>query len=151
MFDEWRKRRELKKQLASLKKKEAAVRRALDDFDSPEYHSPRELPELGYDIRFCEQELDKLETTRLVRNALRLGIQIPEEESWWEEDESEAGDGSYKPYDYLTQVGKENVSRLIRDERRKNVEWWVKVITPILSALIALLGLIVALVSVSRK
>jgi multisubunit Na+/H+ antiporter MnhB subunit len=33
---------------------------------------------------------------------------------------------------------------MIRKERRENVEWWVKVLGPILSLIVGVLGLLVA-------
>lgn len=102
-----------------------------------------------------QRELAELDTNQLVRKAGRRGIQIPDNENWWREDETFEGreilNGVYEGKFYLTEFGKAGVSRLIQDDRRKSIEWWVKILTPVLSALIALLGVIVALVSVSRK
>jgi lipopolysaccharide export LptBFGC system permease protein LptF len=154
MFNEWKKRRELKKQIASLKEREAKSR-ALTDKNSPEY-DPEAKPEIhGYNISYLQQRLADLETNRLMHKARKLGIQLSQTPSWWEMDESaepeQMPDGSYSGKFYLTKIGKVGVSKLIREEKRKNVEWWVKIITPILSAIIALLGLLVGLVSVSKK
>jgi hypothetical protein len=154
MFDERRKRRELKRQIASLKEREAKSR-ALTDKDSPKY-DPEAEPELhGYNIIYLQERLADLETEQLMRKARQLGVEVQQKESWWWEDESFEGqmlpDGTWEGKYYLTEIGKAGVSRLIREERKKSIEGWVKIITPILSAVIALLGLIVALVSVSRK
>jgi hypothetical protein len=98
-------------------------------------------------------QLVELETDRLVKKAQRMGIEIPRKDNWWWEDETFDGpmisNGVYEGKFYLTEWGKAGVSKLIREERRKSIEWWIKVITPILSAIIALLGLIVALVTVA--
>lgn len=150
MFNEWRERRELRKRIASLKKEEAARQSisAYDYFNEPE-HKPEEMPiELKLLLHRSERELDELETSRLVRKARRRGIKFPSESSWWYEDNDYEG----REVHYLTDIGKAGVSRLIREDRRASFEWWVsKVIVPLLTALISVLGLIVALVSVSKK
>jgi hypothetical protein len=152
MFDEWGKRRELKKRIASLKKEEAAFR-ANADAEPPEdpWQPPKPLPEeLNFALGSAKRQLEDLETDLLVRKARRLGIEIPNTRSWWWDD-SDYVDSPEDVSFLLTDIGKAGVSRLIREDRRKSIETWVKIITPILSALIALLGLIVALVSVSKK
>jgi lipopolysaccharide export LptBFGC system permease protein LptF len=57
----------------------------------------------------------------------------------------------YAVTDWLSDAGGIGAAKLIRQERRTNAEWWVKIVTPLLAALISLLGLVVALVTVSRK
>lgn len=71
-----------------------------------------------------------------------------EEPTWWRDD-SENGEEAVLRW--LSEKGRQGVSNLIRDERRKNWEWRIKVITPILTILIGILGLIVALVSLLTK
>jgi hypothetical protein len=158
MFDEWRERRELRKKITSLRKKEAKFRAKMDGSfaDDSDESKPETIPiSVSYKLSSSVIQLDKLESERLLRKANSLGIEFPKASDWWWEDDDagkfspdgETWEGKY----YLTDIGKAGVSKLIREERRKNVEWWVKIITPILSAIIALLGLIVALVSVSKK
>jgi multisubunit Na+/H+ antiporter MnhB subunit len=51
----------------------------------------------------------------------------------------------FAPLDwYLQENGQRTVGKLIRKERRENVEWWVKVLSPILSLIVGILGLLVA-------
>ena len=158
MFDEWKKRRELRRRIASLKEKEAEYQRRLDNYykfrppDSPEKpQKPEPLSfTLSLNLNVAKLELTGLETERLLRKARRLGIEFPEASNWWFDDSEVEADPD-KVHFYLTPIGQSGVSRLIREERRKTIEWWVKIITPILSAVIALLGLVVALVSVSKK
>src|ERR1044071_3536605 len=121
MFDEWKQRRELKKRITELQGLEAKSRlRANSD-------SPESVPELhGFEISVRQRQLAELETNRLVRKASRLGIQIPQQESWWWEDEAfegeTIGDAVYTGKYYLTEFGKVGVSKLIREERRKTIE-----------------------------
>jgi hypothetical protein len=105
-----------------------------------------------------EREILKREardTAQLEKEALALGVDIPKNKEWWWDDsdqyEGPIDQMEYAVSYYLTEQGKAGVRRLIRDEKRKNIEWWVKIITPLLAALISLLGLVVALVSISRK
>jgi hypothetical protein len=153
MFDEWKKRRKIKKRLASLKEQEA-ISNAQTDIYSPEYNPEAKPVMVGFEIGSLQRGLADMETNRLTTKARRLGIQLPPEKNWWLEDEMFEGeiiDGVYEGKYFLTEAGMAGVSKLIREERRRSIEWWVKIITPILSAAIALLGLIVALVSVSKK
>jgi hypothetical protein len=106
---------------------------------------------LQSEVRSLKVRLDELETERLIGKAQRLGIEIPKKEGWWWDDldyVSSPDDVSF----YLTDVGKAGVSKLIREERKKSIEWWIKtIIVPLITALISVLSLIVALVSVSSK
>jgi hypothetical protein len=140
MFDEWKERRKLRREIALLQKEESAQ----GEFSNDEGWAIRRV-KLG--VR--KLRLDAIETERLVGKAQRLGIELPRKPEWWWDNSEQVGpeDASY----YLTDVGKAGVAKLIREERRTNIEWWVKVVTPILGALISLLGLVVALVSVSNK
>lgn len=153
MFDEWKKQRELRRRINSLKERET-ISRARTDSNSPKYNPEAKLEVHGYEIGSLQRQLAELETDRLVRKARWLGVEIPQKEGWWWEDETFEGEvinGVYRGRFYLTEFGKVGVYKLIKEERRKSIDWWVKIITPILSALIALLGLIVAIISLSRK
>ena len=149
-FAERKQGRRLRREIASLKEQQAKALAPLDG----ESNLRRKLPPHAFKIATMQLELAELDTNRLVRKARRRGIQIPHSENWWWEDETFEGEtfnGVCEGRFYLTESGKAGVSRLIQDDRKKSIEWWVRIITPVLSALIALLGVIVALVSVSRK
>lgn len=99
-----------------------------------------------------------IESEVLTNQARSLGIEIPNRKDWWFDDydeQIEAGVPSELLDDvgsqWLSSTGRLMVSSMIRKERRQSVEWWVKIITPLLAAIISLLGLVVALVTVSRK
>ena len=153
MFDEWRKRRELRKKIAQLTELEA-LSRARTDKKSAEYDPEAKREFHGYEIGCLHYQLADLETDQLVRRARWWGIQIPQNQSWWMEDEGFEGElinGVRQGKFYLTEFGKAGVSKLIQDERRKSIEWWVTVvIVPILSTVIGVLGLLVAYVAVSK-
>lgn len=149
MFDDWRKRRALRRKIASLKE-EVAERRVVSYYASlgePERRETLIPVALKDAISHSQRELAALETDRLMRKARRRGIQFPKEPSWWWEDTDYNGNDVF----YLTDVGIAGASRLIREDRRATIEWWTKIIVPLLTTLISILSLLVALVSVSRK
>lgn len=158
VLDEWRKMRKLRKEIASLEAEEAALRSGRDSGEPPD--APATAEEYGrnatiLNLNHLSVQLAELETKRLVRKARRLGIHIPRDAGWWWEAETVARvtpHGTYEGTYYLTDAGKSGISKLIREERKKSVGWWVtNVIVPLLTAIISVLGLIVALVSVSKK
>lgn len=103
------------------------------------------------DLAMQRFRLTVFDTAALTRKARELGVEIPRNNTWWYNDND---DGSLPPEDvsyYLINLGKTAVKKLIREERRKNIEWWVKILTPVLGALISLLGLIIALITVLRN
>jgi hypothetical protein len=51
----------------------------------------------------------------------------------------------------LTPEGRVLLKRAIRADRRNNLEWWIKMITPILAAATGLLGVLIGLIAVLRK
>jgi hypothetical protein len=158
MFDERRKLRKLRKKIALLEEEEFSLRAGRDIGEHPD-DVPAKVEQYGrnaiiINLNHLSIQLAELETNRLVRKAQRLGIEIPRTDNWWWEDEkvAEVINGEYHGKYYLSDIGKAGVSKLIRDEKRKSIEWWIKtVIVPLLTVLISALGLIVALVSISKK
>mgnify|MGYP003580614802 CR=1 FL=1 len=88
---------------------------------------------------------EQIESGFLLLKAHSLGIEYPTQEDnpkWWNSNVADA---------WLSEHGQIRLNKLIKDERRKNIEWWVKVITPLLGALISLMGLVIALITVLKK
>jgi len=67
---------------------------------------------------------------------------------WWRDD---SDNGEERVVRWLSEQGRQGVSNLIRDDRRQTWEWRIKVITPILTILVSILGLIVALITLLSK
>src|SRR5690242_18287898 len=87
------------------------------------------------------EQLDRLTSRYLVSKATKLGIDIPKE--CWHYVSNPDFPG-FAPLDwYLQESGQRTVAKLIKKERRENLEWWIKVITPILSLIVGILGLLV--------
>lgn len=147
MFDEWRERLQLKREIASLEK-ELAEEMIVAKYAGTDSDSLQPSP-LRRHLYSRKQQFDAIETGRLMRKVLRLGIELPSKSKWWWDNLDEEGPDNFNSF--LTDVGKAGVSKLIREERRKNIEWWVKTLTPLFGALISLLSLLIALISVSKK
>ena len=140
MFDEWRERRRLRRQLAEI------ARRYKPRLSAAQNEEEREAIEGE-----CESEqvapfilLEMLETDRLLRKARRLGLEFKSDHNWWAENE-------ITEQRWLSRLGDSRLRKLIRDERFNIAEKWVKILVPVLTALISVLSLIVALVAVSRS
>jgi hypothetical protein len=97
-----------------------------------------------YAERFAQDaELLRVESRLAFLEAKNLGIDLRGEEhpDWWLDGES----------DELSETGLGAVSRMIREERRRTAEWWIKVVTPVLALLVSLFGLLVAAVSLAVR
>jgi len=98
------------------------------------------------DLEPLQEELDRLTTKQLIRRAAQANIEIPKESWHYVKDPDFPG---FMPLDwYLKEPGQRTVQKLLKKERRDNIEWWIKVLGPILSLLVAILGLIVAALTI---
>ena len=150
MFDEFRECRNLQREISVLEKKTAGWDWRAAEWFGKDSEQTKEQEKLQNKLYSLKQRLDAIETERLTKKALQLGIELLPNRTWWWDDLDYVSSPDEATF-YLTDIGKAGVSKIIREERRKNIEWWVKTITPILGALISLLGLVVALISVSKK
>lgn len=145
MFEDRRKRRELRQALGSLREAENRAK----------YGSDKQALEQARRDRYrAERNLTQFDESRLLDNARKLGIEVPtptQKPSWYDDDNDDGNVPSYAVSYWLNRTGRLGVAKLVRDERRKSIEWWIKIATPLLGALISLLGLIVALVTVAKK
>ena len=147
MFAERRRRRELISQITEVK----GQLMLLNDLND-RHEWQRE--ELRSNLFQLTQGLDTFESNLVMRNARRLALEIPshdEQPTWWTDN---SGDPTVPPNSisrWLSATGRVRVSKLVQEERRKSVEWWVKIVAPILAALISLMGLLVALITVLRN
>jgi hypothetical protein len=88
-----------------------------------------------------------LESDGLLNKAEELGIEFPPgKKSWWFDDLDFKDPDSYRSY--LTDAGKAGVAKLIRDERKKNAEWWVKTVVSVITALTGLVGTLIGIFAV---
>jgi len=97
--------------------------------------------DLREQMALYRRQLEEVESQLLIEKANGYGIDIPPTADWWSED-----------VEHLSAKGRLMVGRLVQAEKRKNIEWWVKVISPFLSYVITILGLLLALlVVIGRK
>jgi hypothetical protein len=102
-------------------------------------------PENREKLITCRIRLEQVESALLLLKANQLGLEYPthsQKPDWWTEDESEP---------YLSEQGRIGINKLIRQETRQKIDWWIKTVTPLLGALISLIGLIIALVTVLKN
>jgi hypothetical protein len=142
MFDYWRKKRRLLKQIAAHDEKysDFEVRDKNDD----DYQRTSVLA--GIERRYYEDQLGYLETQRLHDKAERLGISVLEEMprddiSLWVHTHN---------YLYLTDEGKVRLIRLISERRFELAKKWTDLLAPILSTIISLLALAISIIALYR-
>jgi len=141
MFDEWREARALKREIDLLEKE----RLALDPVTNQQ-----ELTRIAIKISDRQQRLAVIDTDRILLKVRQLGIELPTgKESWWWDDMDYVGPDDYRSY--LTDIGKSAVSKLIKEERRKNLEWWVKIVVTLITALTGLVGALIGVFSLLKK
>jgi hypothetical protein len=94
-------------------------------------------------------------TDGLTCELLRRGIEPPRGHGmWW--DDSEDHGGTIEEIEaatmfYLTDKGQAAARRLIREDRRKNIEWWVKVIGSIAALVTGLLGALIGVIALLKR
>lgn len=140
MLAYWRERRRLQRQIGGVVRRyEPKLEAATDEKQRVAIHKER-----GSELDITLLHLELLETGTLIESARRLGIE-PEYDSGWlhEREITEKG--------WIHNTSYAKLRKLVRDERLSIAEKWIKVIVPVLTALVSLLGLLVALVTVIRK
>lgn len=124
---------------------------------NPNRQTEAQLRELRPGLRLAERNLEQFESRLLVKEAHRRGLVISKDADWWTNDRLDyEGHGFEEQFindmytTWLSEIGQAMVTRLIADDRKKNIEWWMKIVIPLLTLMISLMGLIVALVTVAR-
>ena len=139
ILDEWRERRRLRRELAEITGRYSSRLKAANEEEREAIVNERESEMAGPYIL-----LEMSETDRLLRKVRKLGIDYKSESTWWVENE-------ITEQSWLSNVAHAKLRKLIRDERFNIAEKWVKILVPVLTAVISILGLIVALVSVIKS
>lgn len=145
-LQEWRERRVLLREIKQLKKSYTAKKDTVQAQGKSQLLSAH-MSEL-VDIKL---KLKQLETKQINRRATKLGIKIPtdDKEVWYTQMVS--GEDGPEAVAVYSQEGKRRMGRLIRDERRSNVEFWIKILSPIIAALTGLTGAIIGLLAFLKK
>lgn len=85
-----------------------------------------------------EAELAQLETDLRIEKAGFWSVEIPDTPEWWQRNPWNSGRT-------LTHRGVVVADRLIRDERRATVKWWVEAVTQVGTTIIGVIGALIAL------
>jgi hypothetical protein len=96
-----------------------------------------------------------IETDILIAELQRRGISLPVGSEFWFDDlEHQSGtleEIELSTRSYLTPAGKAEANYQIKLDRRRNVEWWVKIIGQVGALLTGLLGALIGLLAIIRK
>lgn len=90
------------------------------------------------ELALIDRELEVIDSKILLETAERYGLELQPKADWWSDEDVEV----------LSNKGRYVVRRLVRDERRRNIEWWVRVVSPFLGYLVGLMGLLIALLTI---
>jgi hypothetical protein len=130
MFEDWRERRRLRREIAGIERRyRSRLHAAATDED-------RELIEGERDSELVSPQmlLEIIELEQLTTKARGLGL-----------------DYSAKSGSHDTSDANAKLRKLIRDEQLNMAERWVKILVPILTVLVGPLGLLVALITVLKS
>lgn len=134
MFDDWKKRRALKRELREIDKFYESNFRAAKTLE--DYLPVRSV----YDAETGEilRELSVYETRKMRQRADKWGIDLPpfDSDDDWEKH-------SWTGHLSLTQAATAKVNRKIGEAKLTYWERWAKILVPILSLLVAILALLV--------
>ena len=94
-------------------------------------------------------------TDRVCGELVRRGIDPPRGHGMWWDDMEDHG-GTIEEIEvatnlYLTEKGEAAAKRLIREDKRRNLEWWIKVIGSIIAFVTGLLGALIGVIAVLKK
>lgn len=131
LLSDWRKKRNLRNQIDKVERQYLATFDTNNEDERSLFFQA--VDEDTWDLR---RKLSWLEEKPIRRTAQRLAIDIQKE--WLGTDEEE---------NRLSSTGRVKLCLLIRQKRRENIEWWVKLFTPIITVLTGLLAALVALLA----
>jgi hypothetical protein len=129
ILQEWKERRRLRGKIKRFPKRLAHI---VAPSGSEEYKK------VFKEFEALNKSLEYLETIKLERAAMRLGIDIPYDKEGW----SRKIQIIFTVIPVLTERGRAGVRKMIRDERFKTTEQWIKILLPILALIVAILSLL---------
>lgn len=147
MLDNWKKRRSLQKQTKTITEA-LAIARAEKERDL------KVVQELQSKLLSLNRRSNRFEGDLLLKEARRRGIDVPRRSGWWANNAEEFQNSSIPSQElddliewWLTETGRYAVFRLIKLDKRANLEWWLKVI----AALTGLGGTAIGIISVLKR
>jgi len=102
-----------------------------------------------FERSYPEIDLEKLETKRLVDQAIRLGVPFPEDDEW-EHDTRTIREGMIIET-YLLPPARTAFSARLSQARRHLVKDWVAIVAPILTVTFSLVALIVSIIALYKS
>ena len=138
-WQDWRLRRKHEKELAEL---QATYAPAIEKLRGSE----RQMEIAAYfsECQFPQAELDILDTKYLEAKARALGIEIPKDKEWWDDDD-------YHQSRFLTDTGKTRLTKLIRQEKWERRKRLMDIAAVLVPALTGLLGTLIGVLSFLQK
>jgi hypothetical protein len=98
---------------------------------------------------------EAVETETLIAELQRRGISPPcGSEFWFDDVEEQSGtleEIELSTRSYFTPAGKAEANHQIKLDRRRNVEWWIKIIGQIGVLLTGVLGALIGLLTIIKK
>lgn len=92
-----------------------------------------------------DTRIQKVESQILLTDAHYLGIEYPTKEEKpdsWITNETES---------WLSEKGLIHLNKLVKEEKRKNTEWWITIAASLIGAITGLVGAIIALVAILHE
>jgi hypothetical protein len=97
----------------------------------------------------------KQTTDRLCGELLRRGVEPPHGQGmWWDDMEDQGGtidEIEANTNFYLTKKGEAAALKLIREDKRKNIEWWIRVVGSITALVTGLLGALIGVIALLKR
>lgn len=140
MFEERKERRRLEREYLQIHEDFKAT-------NPPEKSA--EYKEFVHKLSEAHKNLKDFEDKAIKERAAKYGVHIPFENKLWWEDHLEFGD--WRKHIQLSDIGKANVSKLIKDERRKIFGFWAAIIFSGLAGLTGIIGAIIGIVAILKK
>jgi len=95
------------------------------------------------------------ETDALIAELQRRGIPLPKGSQFWFDDlEEQSGtleEIEFSTRSYFTPAGKYEANHQIRVDKRKNAEWWIKIIGQLGALITGLLGALIGVLAFLKK
>jgi hypothetical protein len=143
MFEEARERRRLRRNLAEARRLEVPhLSWGEPDFDA----RSEEFLKARVKVRMAEHAIDLFETDVLLERARKYGVDEPTDPSCWADD-SEAVSSPEEVTFWLTRKGQGKLLAGIREQRRRDWQFWIYLIT----ALTGLGGTIIGIISALKR
>jgi len=141
--------------MSNLSKKRRKLEKELDQIrekylDAETRHDVNEMEEFESETQEKYRQLSWVKTEELKAKARKYDIVIPSDNTWWRPDPTWEWDPAEAP-EMLTDVGRAGALKLIKEERRAQIDEWVKILTLVIGLAGAVTGILAVYFSLSDK